>query len=178
MPPSGRAGLRECYTGFVPLVETTLTYNAFLLGRQVLSMRVADVLWAAKWLRRQPAVNGQVIALHGVGYGALLALLAGAVDRDIAGVVEERSLTSLSSLAWNRSYDWPVSMIIPGILPKMDLEDIRASLAPRPLTIINPVNHLRQPLSPAMARDEFAAVRKAYQTAHAANALSTRFKRS
>lgn len=174
----GRAGLRECYTDFVPLVETTLVYNAFLLGRQVLSMRVADALWAARWLRRQPAVNGRAVSLHGVGYGALLALLAGAVDRDIAGVVEEQPLTSLSSLAWNRCYDWPVSVIIPNILQKMDLEDIRAALAPRPLAIISPMNHLRQPLSPAIARDEFSVVRKAYQTAQAADALSTIFKRS
>ena len=177
LAPCGRAGLRECYTDFVPLVETTLTYNAYLLGRQVLSMRVADVLWAASWLRRQPAVNGHAVRLHGVGYGALLGLLAGAVDRDIASVVEEQPLTSLSSLAWNRCYDWPVSVIIPGILQKMDLEDIRASLAPRPLTIINPLNHLRQSLAPVAARDEFAVVRKAYQAVRATNVLITRFKK-
>jgi dienelactone hydrolase len=174
----GRAGLRERYTDFVPLVETTLTYNAFLLGRQVLAMRVADVLWAARWLRRQAAVNGRAVTLHGVGYGALLSLLAGAMDRDIAGVVEEQPLTSLSSLAWNRCYDWPVSMIVPGILQKMDLEDIRASLAPRPLAIINPVNHLREGLSTSAAREEFAIVGRAYSSAHAANALSVKHAKS
>ena len=84
----------------------------------------------------------------------------------------EQPLTSLSSLAWNRCYDWPVSVIIPGILQKMDLEDIRASLAPRPLAIISPRDHLRQPLSPATARDEFAAVRNAYQAAKAADSLA------
>ena len=65
-------------------------------------------------------------------------------------------------------------MIIPNILQKMDLEDIRAAIAPRPLTIINPVDHLRTPLSPALAREEFAVVRKAFKAAHAANALKVK----
>ncbi|MEI6503977.1 MAG: glycosyltransferase family 4 protein, partial [Armatimonadota bacterium] len=56
-------------------------------------LALADVLWAAKWLRNQPVANGQPVRLHGVGYGALLALMAGAVDRDIAAVVEEQPLT-------------------------------------------------------------------------------------
>ena len=52
-----------------------------------------------------------------------------------------------------------------------NLADVRAALAPRPLATVGPLDHLKRPLTPAAAEEEFDAVRWAYRSAGAADAV-------
>ena len=114
----------------------------------------------------------QICAWSSVGvcgrqYTALLALLAGCLDKRIAAVFEEEPLTSWSSLAWNRDYAWGVDVVLPGALEHFDLADVRSAIAPRKLTIRQPLDHHQKPLSPEAVRVEFAQVRRAFESAGA-----------
>lgn len=166
LDPRGMGPFEEKWLDFVPLIESDLTYDAFLLGRPLLGMRVDDIRRAVDVIcRTSPGIAPGRIGLYGVGYGALLALFAGCLDRRVGFVVEEGGLASYGSLTWHRDYAWPISVILPGALRFFDLDDVRASLAPRGLAVINPVNRLRLPLPRKEWRGEFGLAREAYEAA-------------
>jgi dienelactone hydrolase len=142
--PVGMGPGRDTMFDFVPMQESALNYNAFLLGAPLLGIRVWQVLRARAMLQSDPRINASRVYIFGEGYGALLGLLAAAVEPAIAGLIEYRALTSWSSLVWNREYAWPVNMILPGALRHFDLDDLRASLAPRPLVTLEPQDHLKR----------------------------------
>ncbi len=167
----GLSPANETWLDFVPLKEANLTYDGFLLGRPVLGMRVADALCAVDWLARQESVQADRVGVVGRGYGALLALLSAGMDERIGMLVEMEGLISFSSLTWNRCYNWPVSFILPGVLPWMDLDTIRASLAPRLQVVVTPQDHLRRAMTREQIEVEFEGVRQAYTKAKAASNL-------
>jgi hypothetical protein len=71
LDPRGMGPYAEIYDRFVPLIDGGLTYDAFLLGRTLLGMRVADVVRGLEFLLN---VAGDDAA--GVG-GGVLALAPG-----------------------------------------------------------------------------------------------------
>jgi len=162
LDPRGMGPVEEVWNHHVPLLESNLTYDGFLLGRPVLGMHVADVIRAVGFLARRRDVDAAQIAVVGDGYGALLGLLAACLEPMVRRVVELRALTSYASLTWHRDYDWPVSVILPGVLEHFDLEDVRAAIAPRGLLCVEPLDHLKRPLSSARARREYDSVRRAF----------------
>ena len=144
LDPRGMGPRREIWDRFVPLVEADLAYDAFLLGRTLAGMRVADIVRGLDVLLRTPGVDGERIGVTGEGYGALLALFAGVIEPRFARVVERHGLSSWSSLVWHREYAWGVNAIVPGALRHFDLTDLRASLGPRSV-VLDPLDHLRRP---------------------------------
>lgn len=172
LDPRGMGPLKEIWLDFVPLIESDLTYDAFLLGRTLLGMRVVDVMRGLEALRAREEVGGERIGLYGDGYGALLGLFSACLDERISHLIERRALTSYSSLVWNRDYAWPVNVILPCALQYFDLEDVRAALAPRPLVINEPLDHHKKPLSVSEAERQYARVKSAYEAAGVPGALT------
>jgi len=171
LDPRGMGPVDEVWLQHVPLLESNLTYDGFLLGRPVLGMRVADVIRAVGFLGRRKDVDAARIGLVGDGYGALLGLLAANLEPAIRRVVELRALTSYGSLTWHRDYDWPVNVILPGVLEHFDLDEVRSAVAPRGLLCVEPLDHLRRPLSSERARREYASVRRAFAALRAPRAF-------
>ena len=167
LDPRGMGPVREFMLDFVPLIEADLAYDAFLLGRTLSGLRVADILRGVDFLRARPEIDGHRVGIYGREYGALLALFSACLDERVEHVIEERPLTSFSSLAWHRDYAWAANVIVPDVLKSFDLEDVRASLAPRSLTVIDPLDHLGEPLTGRAAEAEYAVPRRAYRAAGA-----------
>ena len=142
LDPRGMGPRKEVWLDFVPLIEADLNYDALLLGRPLLGMRVADVLRGVDLLLDRGDVDPRAIHVYGEGYGALLALFAACIDDRIAGVTEHRGLKSYASLVFNREYAWPVNAILPEILKYFDLDDVRAAIAPRISIVSAPCDHL------------------------------------
>jgi cephalosporin-C deacetylase-like acetyl esterase len=157
---------------FVPLNESGLAYNAFLLGRCLPGIRSVHALAMANHLLGHPNVDHQRVSMCGRGHAAMIALISGAYDTRIAQVIEIEPLTSLSSLCWNREYAWSVSMIIPNALKSFDLGDLRMMMALRQLRVVNPLDHAQRPLSAAACECEFAEVRRAFSSAGGSHLLS------
>lgn len=99
-----------------------------LYGESYLGKRVYDVLATLALLRAEGARR---IHLHGVGQGALLALLAGALDPDVTSVSCQGAPESYLDLACDHSVNWPTSNFVRGILNRLDLPDIRRALGSR-----------------------------------------------
>lgn len=99
-----------------------------LYGESYLGKRVYDVLATVALLRAEGARR---IHLHGVGQGALLALLAGAMDPEVTSVSCQGAPESYLDLACDPSANWPTSNFVRGILNHLDLPDIRKALGNR-----------------------------------------------
>lgn len=130
--PEGQAG----YTVPYEPTENTCGIDAarhLLHGRPVMGHRVADARAAAQALRRLPGVDPDRVGVAGGSGGGAVALLLAAVDPSIAAALVatyfctfEASLCSIRHCPCN---------IIPGLLPELEMADIAALIAPRPLIL-------------------------------------------
>jgi dienelactone hydrolase len=115
-------------------VEENLAYNAFLVGKSLLGMRVSDVRAAVRKLTEQS--KGTRVVLCGRRDAALVACMTAAVESGVARVaVEEMPLTM-------RLYFDPIGRPVnaASILPAMlrdfgDIEDVVAAIAPRQVLV-------------------------------------------
>lgn len=116
--------------------ESSCTVDAarhLLHGRPVLGQRVADARAAVTALRQLPGVEAQRVAVAGGSGGGAVSLLLAAVDTSIAAALVatyfctfEASICSISHCPCN---------IVPGLLPDLEMADIAALVAPRPLIL-------------------------------------------
>lgn len=104
-----------------------------LHGRPVMGRRVADAAAAAQALRDLPGVDPERVAVAGGSGGGAVSLLLAAVDPSIAAALVATYFASFSaSLASIRHC--PCN-IVPSLLPELEMADVAALIAPRPLVI-------------------------------------------
>ncbi|MEJ6541678.1 dienelactone hydrolase family protein [Brachybacterium paraconglomeratum] len=104
-----------------------------LHGRPVIGRRVADARAAVQALRALPGVDPQRVAVAGGSGGGAVALLLAAADETIsAALVATYFCSFAASIASIRHC--PCN-IVPGLLPELEMADIAALIAPRPLVI-------------------------------------------
>jgi len=135
--------------------ETWAAYSAWQLEESLVGMRVADTIRAVDYaLSLTGGASG--VQLVGKGSGALLAMLATALDSRIAGAVCHGGLLSYATMASAAGTLLGADLIIRGVLKSFDLPDIAGGIADRPLRIVDPVDAMKRPV-------EIASVRNAYQ---------------
>jgi dienelactone hydrolase len=99
----------------------------------VMGRRVADARAAVQALRALPGVDPELVAVAGGSGGGAVALLLAAVDDSVAAaLVANYFCTFAASIAAIRHC--PCN-IVPGLLPELEMADIAALVAPRPLVI-------------------------------------------
>jgi dienelactone hydrolase len=114
-------------------VEENVAYNAFLVGKSLLGMRVADVLAALPQLTR---AKPRRLILCGRRDAALVACLAAAVEPNVGGVATEELLLSFLPLFAAEGRPINAASILPGLLRDFgDVTDVLAELAPRPVLV-------------------------------------------
>jgi pimeloyl-ACP methyl ester carboxylesterase len=139
-------------------VEANIAYNAFLVGKSLLGMRVTDVSaavrqFAEKW---RPAR----IVLCGRSDAALVACLAAATDPGVTGVAVEG--LPLSFVPFFDGIGRPVNAasILPGLLRDFgDVADILAAIAPRKVLVSAGVGELAR-RSPSVEVTERSMVKE------------------
>lgn len=104
-----------------------------LHGRPVMGHRAADARAAVQALRQLPGVDPARVGVAGGSGGGAVALLLAAADTSIAAALVatyfcsfEASLCAIRHCPCN---------IIPGLLPELEMADIAALVAPRPLIL-------------------------------------------
>jgi len=115
-------------------VEENIAYNAFLVGKSLLGMRVTDVLAAVQKLvaRRKP----KRVVLCGRRDAALTACLAAAVAPAIDCVAVEDLLPSFRSLFAAEGRPINAASILPGLLRRFgDVADVLGLVAPRKVLV-------------------------------------------
>jgi cephalosporin-C deacetylase-like acetyl esterase len=154
--------------------DADFAYAAFILGRPLLGMRVADALGVVRYLRTRSDVDPKRVAVAGRGCLGGVAAYVAALDSDISSVAVEGLLASYGALAKSEVYQQPAFILLPGVLQDFDLPDVFAALAPRPLLVLNPQDPLTRKMVEQEARAAFAPVRAAYDAAKASPALTVR----
>jgi len=146
--------------------ETWATYSSWQLDDSLLGMRVADTLCAVSYAQSLNHSGG--ILLVGKGMGALLAMLAAALDPRIAGAVCHGGMLSYATMASAAGTLLGADLIIRGVLKNFDLPDIASSIASRPLRIIDPVDAMKQPVDLATAKNAYRRTTETYSRKGAA----------
>ena len=144
-------------------VEVKESFLGLHLNRPLLGQRVADLLGVIN--RATPKERGA--ELHGFGSAAPVVLHAAAMNDRMKAVTIDGGLVS-----WDNVIRTPISHnqlanVVPGALKVYDLPDLAAAIAPRPLTIRNPVDAAGKPLSKEAAEEAYKGVREAYKKAKA-----------
>jgi dienelactone hydrolase len=141
-------------------VDWKEAFLGILLNRPLLGQRVHDVLSINE------AMGGECI-LSASGAAVPVALHAAALDSRIPEVTLEKGILSWSSVVKVRITQNQLSSVVPGALEVYDLPDLAAAIAPRKLTIKNPVDPAGKPISQAELEAATAKVRDAYKAAGA-----------
>ncbi len=144
-PPSDR---RNEFTHLFD-VETAMTYYTWYMDQSLFGMRVADVIRSVDYALSRADVAKDGLRVVGQGAGALWALYAAALDPRIANVTTERGLASYKLLAETDRYTHGAGIFVRDVLKRFDLPHVAAAIAPRPLTIVSPVDAMKRPLDAA-----------------------------
>jgi dienelactone hydrolase len=170
-----------------------------MLGGTTLGVQLSDLQSVLAWVRQRTDVDVSRLAVWGDSFapmnppdaelriprradqwprqsepgGALLALLAGLHDDDLAAVYAEGGLGEFRSLLTSPIVLIPFDVVIPGILTTGDVSDLAAGLAPTALCLTGLVDQFHQPVALGSASgDIMAAVQEAYRDSASAEALS------
>jgi cephalosporin-C deacetylase-like acetyl esterase len=139
-------------------VDQREAFLALHLGRPLTGQRVHDLLAIVEWA-------GHDVEVVGVGQGALVALHAAALSDRIKAVRLEKPLVSWLSVVETPLGRSHLSQVVPGALALYDLPELAASLAPRPLEVLSPVDAAGDALKPEAAEKAFAPVKAAFEKA-------------
>ncbi len=145
-------------------VEYKESFLALHLNRPLLGQRTADLLGVINTTPKEQGVE-----LLGLGAAGPVALHAAALNFRVKAVTIDAGLVS-----WDNVVRTPISHnqltnAVPGVLKVYDLPDLAASIAPRPLTIRNPVDAAGKALTKEAAEEAYKDVRAAYKKANAAD---------
>jgi dienelactone hydrolase len=143
--------------------------EAFLglhLGRPLLGQRVWDLL---SLMNRPDPTRG--ISFIGVGTAAPVVLHAAALDSRVTEVTLEGMLLSWSALAQAPVSKGQWSSVAPGVLKSYDFPEVAAAIAPRRLTVRNPVDPAGEPVTQAVLEATYQKAREIYASMGASDHL-------
>jgi cephalosporin-C deacetylase-like acetyl esterase len=134
------------YTDALCGVEENIAYNAFLVGKSLLGMRVADVSEALKKLTSTARPSRIVVC--GRADAALVALLAAAVEKAITHVAVEGVPLSFVPLFDAGGRPINAASILPGLLRDFgDVPEILDAIAPRKVLASPGVGRRQRPIA-------------------------------
>jgi len=143
--PSNKVRGRD-YADPISGVEENIAYNAFLAGKSLLGMRVADVLAAVRQFDEK--MKPKRITLLARRDAALVACLAAAIEPQIERVAIQEMLTSFKPLFSAGGHPLNAASILPDLLRSFgDIADVLAQIAPRRVLIADGVGEKLENLS-------------------------------
>ena len=134
-------------------------------------MRVRDARAVISFLRARSDVDQARVTIIGRGWAGMVALFAAAVEPEVSSAVIEGTPVSFGATAAAELYNQPVSLMLPGVLQDFDLPDVFASLAPRPLLVLNPEDAMTKKMDREQAQRAFDLVQALYDNAGAPGSI-------
>lgn len=158
-------------SGELGSVNNGTAFLAVQLGRSIDGIRAGDIIRCLQYLESRTDIErGRVVGIAREGAGIAL-LHAASVDSRIGRIALIDQLVSFRQVVTNRFYDLPSVNLIANVLTAYDLPDLEASLAPRPLLMISPRDHLGNRLDGESLGQELGVVREAYRMKNASQQL-------
>jgi len=142
--------------------ERALAKAALWDGRTLMGDMLAELSQALDWLRARPEIDAERIATLGLSMGGTHAYWLAALRPEVRACAHLCVFSDIAPLIANGDHDLHGPyMTIPGLLPRGDMSDVAAMIAPRPqfvglgqLDPLTPglpdsgaVNHLRRAYS-------------------------------
>ncbi len=152
--------------------QEKVTWLALMIGKPLVGLRMDDILRGVDLLGEKGLLDGGECLGFGKGFAAVALLHAAAIDQRIAGVVIEDGLLSYASIARTPIHRQVFDTIIPGVLAIYDLPDLVASLAPRPVQLVN----MRSPLGNHVLLREVQSEYRYAQAGYAALGTASRLR--
>lgn len=146
-------------------------FNSLLVGRSIVGVQAGDVVKLCQYLTKHTNLaNGHVL---GVARGTMSPVLlhAAAFNKIFAKVAILDPYLSYQSIVMNKFYNPGfIHSTVVGALPEYDLPDLAATLAPRPLLIINIQDQNGHPIQDEAFIDHaYKIVARSYQADKAEN---------
>lgn len=126
--------------------DAALAFQAYLVSRSLTGLRTEDIIRAADYLASRTDVRREGLAAIGYGAAGVYALHAAALDGRIARVATFQSPALLRLGVERPIHRHIYEVAVPGMLNSYDLDDLIRLIAPRPVTVMNPVDLLDRPL--------------------------------
>lgn len=120
---------------------------AMHLNRPLVGQRAEDLISAALWLARRDDVVADRIELVGIGHAGPAALHAAAFSARIAGVTLVRSIRSYLDVVHAPRAKGQLQNVVPFALETYDLPDLVEAIAPRKVTILEPLDPEGEPIT-------------------------------
>jgi len=146
-------------------------FRSILVGRNNMSFMVWDTVRALDYLLERPDVDPERIACTGASGGGLNTLYAAAFDERIRVAVPAVYVTRLREFLETRHPHCPCSHVN-GLAGEMDMGDVAALIAPRPLLLLTAARDAS--FTPAGARAAADQARGAYALYGAAGDIAVR----
>jgi dienelactone hydrolase len=128
--PAGLEVKGHAYADPLCGVEENIAYNAFLVGKSLVGMRVTDVLKAAAQIRSDASPSRLILC--GKRDSALIACLAAATEPSIDAVAVEEMALSLQAFFDPAGKPISAASILPGMLSRFgDVAEVLTAIAPR-----------------------------------------------
>jgi hypothetical protein len=162
LPGSGELGTAGNRTAFL----------AVQIGRSLVGIRAGDIVRCVRFLESQDEINSSRIVGIARGGMAVSLLHAAALEPAIGQIALIDPLISYQKIVTNRFYDLPAVNLIANVLTGYDLPDLQASLAPRPLLVISPRDHLGNRMAVKAVQKELGVVYEAYEFKNASEHLT------
>lgn len=109
--------------------------HSLMLDRPYAGQRTFDILRVLDWLRAQ---GHSEVHLVGKGWGAAPAAFAALLAPNVAQVTLKNALKSYSEVAEATSYEWPLALLVRGVLQRFDLPDCYRALEAKGLRMVDP----------------------------------------
>lgn len=145
-----------------------IAMQALLLGRTLIGERCWDVSRAIDMMEKHfPMIDMDKICIMGNSGGGTTSIYAAALDQRIAAAMPSCALCGYYASVGARQHCW--CNYIPGVMKHVDMGDIAAMIAPRPLVVVNGEMDLDFPV--ISAKEQVNIAWRVYEAAHAADKL-------
>jgi hypothetical protein len=143
-------------------VEMAYSLVSLAAGVPLIGQRVWDLLRCLDYLGTRQDVDASRIGVFGSGASGLEVLFSAALDDRVRAVLLERTLTDFGSLVASEDYNLKVASFPFGLLQHFDLPEICATIAPRPIWMLNPVDANGDGLALSQLAGRYAKTTQAY----------------
>ena len=161
--PSSNSSLSYESFGQLFNFDTAMSYAAWSMNQSLLGMRVLDVVRSVDYVMEREGADANNLHVIGKGTAALWCLYAAAFDERIRSLTCDQCLLSYRSITESDRYLYGADVFIPDVLLHLDLPEIAAAIAPRPLKFLAPQNAMKKTVDSTRAYEVYRSTREAYE---------------
>jgi hypothetical protein len=161
--PSSYSSLSSRSFGQLFDFDTAASYAAWSMNQSLLGMRVLDVIRSVDYVIEREGASANDLHVIGKGTAALWCLYAAAFDERIRSLTCDECLLSYRSITESDRYLYDASVFIPDILSHLDLPEVAAAIAPRPLKFLAPQDEMKKAVDSTRAYEVYRSTRETYE---------------